>query len=64
MCTYNSLKKIFEDLRKIRIRGFSIPIEFASIVTIGGRKMLFFPIIMKEPQLYGKLNFGLVNPIQ
>lgn len=58
------LKKIFEDLKTKRIRGFPIAIEFASVVTIGGRKMLLLPIIMKEHQLYGKLNFGLVNPIQ
>lgn len=58
------LKKIFEGLKTKRIRGFPIAIEFASVVTIGGRKMLLLPIIMKEPQLYGKLNFGLVNPIQ
>ncbi len=57
-------EEIFEILTKKRIRGFPIAIEFASVLTIGGSKMLFFPIIMNEPQIYGKVNFGLVNPIQ
>lgn len=54
--------KSFEDIKNKRIRGFPIAIEFATIVKVGGHKMLFFPLIMSEPQLYDKIQFGLVDP--
>jgi hypothetical protein len=59
-----SVEEMFEKLKKERIRGFPIGLEFATIVPIADHKMIFLPIIMKEPKIAGKINFGLVNPIR
>lgn len=60
------LANFLENLEKNKegFRGFPLAPEFATIVTVAGQKMILLPIIMNEPQLAGKLNFRLVDPMK
>lgn len=60
----NNLKSLFEEVRRKPVRGFPIVADFTSIITVGNRKMIFLPILMNETQLYGLLNFGMVDPLK